>query len=125
MDQQISEAIGYGRRILDTPKHLLSAGLGAGRRQADLADGTSESGVIARGNVDYKWTFSETANFTQNVIVESGADNTYIESISAVRAKLLSNFALVLSYTLKQNSDVPVGSEKTDKLTAISIEYVF
>jgi len=125
VEQQISETIGYGRRLIDTPKHMLSVGLGAGRRQADLADGTSESGFIGRGSIDYNWIFSETAGFDQNIIVESGSDNTYIESVSAVRARLLGNFALVLSYTIKQNSDVPVGSEKTDKLTAISIEYAF
>lgn len=125
VDQQITEAIGYGRRLVDTPKHLLSVGLGVGHRQADLSDGTSESGVIGRGSVDYNWKFSETANFDQKIVVESGSDNTYIESVSAVRAKLLTDFALVLSYTIKQNSDVPVGTEKTDKLTAISIEYAF
>jgi putative salt-induced outer membrane protein len=125
VDQQITEAIGYGRRLIATPNHLLSVGLGVGHRQADLADGTSESGVIGRGSVDYNWIFSETAGFDQNLIVESGSDNTYIESVSAVRARLVGDFALVLSYTIKQNSDVPVGSEKTDKLTAISIEYAF
>jgi putative salt-induced outer membrane protein len=125
VDQQITEALGYGRRIIDTPKHLLSAGLGVGHRQADLADGTSESGVIGRGNLDYVWTFSETAGFDQRIVIESGSDNTYIESVSAVRARLIGDFALVLSYTIKQNSDVPVGSQKTDKLTAISIEYAF
>jgi len=125
VDQQLSEAIGYGRRLLDTPNHVLSVGLGVGHRQADLADGTSESGVIGRGNIDYNWIFSETAGFDQNIIVESGSDNTYIESVSAVRARLVGNFALVFAYTIKQNSDVPVGSEKTDRLTAISVEYAF
>lgn len=125
VDQQLTEAVGYGRRLIDTPKHLLSVGLGVGHRSADLADGMTESGVIGRGNVNYSWIFSETAGFDQNIIVESGSDNTYIESISAVRARLFGDFALVLSYTIKQNSDVPVGSEKTDRLSAVSIAYAF
>lgn len=125
VDQQLSEAIGYGRRLLKTPNHVLSVALGVGHRQADLADGTSESGVIGRGSIDYNWIFSESAGFDQNIIVESGSDNTYIESVSAIRANLLGSFALVLAYTIKQNSDVPVGSEKTDRLTAVSIEYAF
>jgi putative salt-induced outer membrane protein len=125
VDQQLSEAVGYGRRLLNTPKHMLSVGLGVGHRQADLADGSSESGVIGRGSIDYNWIFNETAGFDQNIIVESGSDNTYVESVSAVRARLLGDFALVVSYTIRQNSDVPVGSEKTDRLTAISIEYAF
>jgi putative salt-induced outer membrane protein len=125
VDKQLTEAVSYGRRLLDTPKHLLSAGLGVGYRQADLSDGTSESGVIGRGSIDYSWKFSETAGFDEHIVVESGSDNTYFESVSAVRAKLINDFALVLSYTIKQNSDVPVGNEKTDRLSAISIEYAF
>lgn len=125
VDQQITESVGYGRRMIETEKHLLSVGIGVGYRQADLADGTSESGAIARGSIDYNWIFSETAGFDQNIVVESGSDNTYIESISAVRARLVGDLALVFSYTVKHNTDVPVGSEKTDTFTAISIEYAF
>jgi putative salt-induced outer membrane protein YdiY len=35
------------------------------------------------------------------------------------------NLALVASYVIKSNSDVPVGIEKTDRYTAISLEYGF
>ncbi len=125
VSEQLSESIGYGRRIIDTPAHLLNAEIGAGYRDADLSDNTSESGAIGRLGLDYKWTFSETSNFAQNIAVEAGSDNTYIESISAVRAKLLGDFAIVFSYTVRHNTDVPVGSEKNDKLTAISLELAF
>lgn len=125
VDQQISEAIGYGRRIIDTPKHLLNAELGVGHRSADLSDGTSESGVVGRAAVEYKWTFSETAAFEQTVSVESGSDNAFTESISALRARLLGDLAVVFSYTLRNNSDVPAGTVNTDKFTAISLEYAF
>lgn len=125
VDEQLTETIGYGRRLLDGPSHLLNVGLGVGHRSADLADGTSESGVIGRASLDYNWIISETSGFDQNIIIESGSDNTYIESVSALRARLVGDFALVLSYTIKQNSDVPIGTEKTDRLSAISIEYVF
>jgi len=125
VDEQTTETIGYGRRLLDGPTHLLNVGLGVGHRSADLADGTSESGVIGRASLDYNWIISETSGFDQNIIIESGSDNTYIESVSALRARLMGDFALVVSYTIKQNSDVPVGTEKTDRLSAISIEYVF
>lgn len=125
VDEQTTEAIGYGRRILNGPQHMLNVGLGVGHRSADLADGTSESGVIGRASLDYNWIISETSGFDQNIIIESGSDNTYIESVSALRARLVGDFALVVSYTIKQNSDVPVGTEKTDRLSAISIEYVF
>lgn len=125
VDEQLSESIGYGRKIIDTPVHFLSADVGVGHRSSDRRDGTSESSVIITGGADYKWTFSETSNFEQTIDVESGSDNTYIESVSALRAKLLGDFALVLSYTIKHNTDVPVGSQNTDRLSAVSLEYVF
>jgi putative salt-induced outer membrane protein len=125
VDQQTSGAAGYGRRLIDTPVHLLSAEIGAGYRMLDFADDKSGDSAIVTLGMDYKWTFSETSSFAQGISVESGSDNTFIESVSAVRARLLGDFAIVLSYTVRHNTDVPVGSEKTDKLTAVSLEYAF
>lgn len=124
-DTQLSETVGYGRRIIDTGTHQLSAEIGAGARQSELNDGTKEDDVIFRGGADYRWKFSETAEFTQNFVLESGEVNNYFESVSAVRAKLLGDLALVASYTVKHNSEVPLGAEKTDTFTALSLEYGF
>jgi putative salt-induced outer membrane protein len=123
--EQLSESIGYGRRLINTPAHLLSAEIGAGYKDADLSDGSNETGAIIRGGLDYTWTFTEKSGFDQHIGVEAGSDNTYIESVSALRANLIGAFAMVLSYTVRHNTDVPASSEKTDKLTAISIEYAF
>jgi putative salt-induced outer membrane protein len=123
--EQLTESIGYGRRVINTPAHLLSAEIGVGNRDADLIDGSSEGGFILRGGLDYTWTFTETSGFNQYISIESGSDNTYVESISALRASLLGDFAIVLSYTVRHNTDVPIGSEKTDKLSAVSIELAF
>ena len=123
--EQLSESIGYGRRVFDTPSHILNLEIGVGNRDADLSDGTSESGAIVRGGLDYTWLFSETSGFSQKLNVETGSDNTYIESISELRARLVGDLAIVLSYTVRDNSDVPMGNVNTDKLTAISVEYAF
>ena len=125
VEEQRTESVGYGRRLIDTPSHILNAEIGAGHRAATLADGTKEEGFIGRAGIDYNWIFSETSGFEQTVDVESGADNTYIESVSALRARVLGDFAVVLSYTIKHNTDVPVGSQNTDRLSAVSIEYSF
>jgi putative salt-induced outer membrane protein len=124
-DQQLSETLGYGRRLIDTGTHVLNAEIGAGARQSDLADGTSESETILRAGIDYLWQFSETAQFTQVVAIEAGSENTYLESVSALTARLAGSLALVASYTVRNNSDVPVGIEKTDTFTALSLEYTF
>lgn len=125
VDLKLSESVGYGRRLIDRSAHLLSAEIGVGHRSSELSDNSSESGVIGTLGLDYKWTFSETSNFQQAVSIESGSDNTYLETVSAVRARLLGDFAIVLSYTIRHNTDVPLGNEKTDTFTAISLELAF
>ena len=57
--------------------------------------------------------------------VEAGSDNTYLESVTAVKSTLVGNLALVASYTVKHNTDVPALTEKTDTYTALSLEYAF
>ena len=122
---QMSQTAGYGRRLIGSGTHTLSMEVGMGARQSELQDGRSDNDLILRGGLDYKWVFSETADFSQVFVIESGDINTYIESISAVRARLVGKLALVASYTVKNNSDVPPGSEKTDTFTALSLEYGF
>ncbi len=124
-DTQFSQTVGYGRRLVDSDKHKLNAELGAGARQSTLQDDSKEEETIFRGGMYYKWLFSETAEFRQDLTVEAGQENTYTESVTAVSAKLLGDLALVASYTIKNNSDVPPLTEKTDTYTALSLEYAF
>ena len=124
-DTQLSESIGYGRRFINNEAHKLNAEIGLGARQSELSDGTDQEEIILRGGLSYKWIFSESAEFNQEFVVEAGDKNTYLESVTAVKAKLVGSLALVASYTAKNNSDVPVGTEKTDTYSALSIEYTF
>ena len=124
-ETQFSQTVGYGRRLIDTDMHKLSAEIGAGARQSEAQDGTEDRETIATGGLYYKWLFSETAEFRQDLKVEAGAENTYLESISAVKARLVGDLALVASYTVKHNTDVPALTEKTDTYTAVSLEYAF
>ena len=124
-DTQFSQTLGYGRRIFNTDKHSLNAELGVGARQSDLQDGTSEEETIFTAGAYYKWLISESAEFRQELKTEIGDENTYSESVTALSAKLVGNLALVASYTIKHNSDVPPLTEKSDRYTALSLEYSF
>jgi putative salt-induced outer membrane protein len=122
---QFSQTIGYGRRLIDSEVHKLNVEIGFGARQSELVDGTDESETVIRGGLDYKWQLSETAAFTQGITIESGQENTYTESVTALSAQLVGNLALVASYTIKNNSDVLPPIEKKDTYTALSLEYIF
>lgn len=123
--EQVSQTVGYGRRFLDGERHFLDAGLGAGARQSELRDGTEEDDRILRGSVNYRWVMTETTDFEQSIVVESGSTNTMTESRSALRARIIGNIALVLSYRVKHNSAVPAGSAKTDRFSSVALEYAF
>lgn len=123
--EQVSETIGYGRRIVDRDRHTLDTGIGFGARQSELRDGTEEDDAIVRGSVDYLWTLSDTTEFEQALVIESGSTNTMTEARSSLRARIVGNVALVLSYRIKMNSAVPADSESTDRFTTIALEYAF
>jgi putative salt-induced outer membrane protein len=124
-DRQVSETVGYGRRLLDTPRHLLAIEGGAGAKQSELNTGEELDEAIVRGGLDYLLTLTESSSFNQKLLIEQGDDNRYMESTSALKTRVVGNLALVLSYVIKNNSDVPVGIANTDRFTAISLEYGF
>jgi putative salt-induced outer membrane protein len=124
-DTQFSQTVGYGRHIIDTDAHDLEGEVGFGARQSEDQQGVNQNETIVTGLLNYTWSFSETSEFSQVFRVEVGGDNTFSESVTSITARLIGALNLVASYTIRNNSDVPVGTEKTDTRTAISLEYAF
>ena len=122
---QFSQTVGYGRRLIDTEKHSLNAELGIGARQSEFQTGLEEDETIFSAGAYYTWALSETAEFRQDLTAEAGDENTYVESVTALSARLFGDLALVASYTIKHNTDVPPLTEKSDRYTALSLEYAF
>jgi putative salt-induced outer membrane protein len=124
-DRQVSQAVGYGRRLLDTERHMLSLEGGAGAKQSDLITGEELDEPIVRGALDYLLAISDNSEFSQRLLIEQGDDNRYTESTTALKAGIVGNIALVFSFVIKSNSEVPVGIEDTDRFTTLSLEYAF
>jgi len=122
---QTTEAVGYGRRLIETDRHMLALEGGGGAKQSTLSDGTSLDEAIVRGALDYVLHLSDNSEFNQKALVEIGDENRYTELKSAVKAKLVGNLALVASYTIKKNSEVLPGVENTDTFMSLSLEYGF
>lgn len=120
-----SEAVGYGRRLINSENQTLDAELGAGARQSTLSNGLKQSEAIARLGVNYLYKFATGADFTNKLVVEAGEDNTYLENQAAVAMPLFENLSLKTSYTVRHNTDVPAGTHKTDTLTSVNVSYKF
>lgn len=124
--ERTSETVGYGRHVLMGPVHVLDLEAGAGARQTkENFTGQTEDDLIFRGLGKYEWTFSPTSRFAQSLKVESGESNTFGESLSELKLSIIGNLFATISYTVKHNTDVPAGTERTDTFTALNLSYVF
>lgn len=124
--ERTSETVGYGRHLLRGPTHLLDVEAGVGARQTEAAiTGQTEDDLIGRLYGKYVGTISATSSFVQTLKLESGDTNTFTESVSELKANIVGNLAAALSYTVRNNSDVPPGTEKTDTFTAVNLSYAF
>lgn len=124
-DHQIFEVGGIGWRVFHTDTHELNLEAGVGATQSRLEDGTDNNELVGRVGADYHWHISENALFSEKVSSNIGADNTYIESLTELKAGVIGNLALVLGYLVKHNTDVLPGTDKTDTQTSVSLEYKF
>lgn len=129
--ERTSETAGYGRKILTGPDHLLEAEVGAGMRQTETQVtptapiAVKEDDAIGRGRLGYRWNFREDSYLGETFKVESGKSNTTMESVTEAKLSLVGKLFALASYTVRQNTDVPPGTEKTDTVTAFSLGWTF
>jgi len=129
--ERYSETAGYGRKILTGPEHLLEAELGAGLRQTETQVTTAapaadkDDDAIGRARAAYRWVFRPDSHFGETIKAESGDSNTFMESVTELRVTLYRKLYAQGTYTVRQNTKVPAGTEKTDTITAFSLGWTF
>ena len=125
-EYQRTLAFGAGSRFIENDKHLLDASIGLGYRSLKdrETEDTEEDNIVTAG-VKYEYKISETATFNQAILIEDGDENTYTESDTSLKIRIVGNLAAKISYLLKRNSEVPSGTDKSDKITTVSLVYAF
>lgn len=121
------QTVGYGRRLIKSESQQLDLELGAGARQllAQETDAQRESELIGRGGLVYAWQLSESSRFGQKITVESGDANTSSESVTELKMAVIGGVFANLSFTWKNNSQVPAGTQNTDTISSVSLSYEF
>jgi putative salt-induced outer membrane protein len=125
---------GIGRKFIDTDitKFVGTAGVGYKRFETrDAFDdagvliepGASDSEVVFRGTLDYDHKVTATSSVLDKFVVEAGSDNTFVQNDIALQVKMTDVLALAVGYSVRHNTDPPVGFEKTDTLTTINLVY--
>ncbi|MBL1294315.1 MAG: DUF481 domain-containing protein [Thiotrichales bacterium] len=122
---QSSLTTGYGRRLFERTRSRLDVELGGGYKFSETTNGETQDEVIARLYGDYEHKVSSNALFSQTLLIETGIENTFTESISAFKVHFAEKLALKLSLIVKNNSDVPAGSTSTDRISTVAVVYSF
>ena len=124
-NNQTDFTAGYARKLLDNDRATLDGSIGLGIRSSELATGEREDESIVRIAFDYVYNISESAVFKQSLSSEIGSDSTISRSETSLSANISGNLAMKVALNINNNSEVPVGTEKTDTETAITLVYSF
>ncbi|AMO49134.1 putative salt-induced outer membrane protein [Kosakonia oryzendophytica] len=114
---------GYGRQILNGPVHSLRFEFGPGVRYDKYTDGDTKTTALGYASGTYAWQISDNTKFTQGVSV-FGADDTTVNSETALNVAINEHFALKVAYNLTWNSQPPsTAPDHTDRRTTVTLGY--
>ncbi|MFA5494661.1 MAG: DUF481 domain-containing protein [Porticoccaceae bacterium] len=125
-EYQAALTMGVGVHVIATDKALFDLEGGAGYRRSEeqnTGETFNEAILLLAGK--YHRELTETTRFESNLNAEAGDDNTYVEGLMGIRVKINSRLALKVAYTVKHNTDVPVGTKNTDTLSSVGLTYSF
>lgn len=124
--KRYSQALGYGRHVLNTSNQKLDLDFGLGASEQRVAGSSSlDTQLIAVFDGTYVWKISDTARFKQVLHVETGRIDTFVNPVSELKVTIAGNLFAAFNYEVRYNTTVPSGSVHVDTITAINIGYTF
>jgi putative salt-induced outer membrane protein len=129
--RQVFLSAGYGRRFIKNDTLEFNGEIGAGYADQKAVNAApppetiDEDGALGTAALDFKWIWTDTSAFSQTLKANYTENNTFWESVTKVSAKISTSLALGISYTVLGNTDVAPGIDKTDRFTAITLDYSY
>ncbi len=124
-DSRTTAVAGYGRQVLKQENMSLNLEAGAGVRRTAYENIDDSSEGIGRLAGNFKWKVSETSDFSQELYVDFGSDNTVTNSLSELKVQVIGHLALKVAMSIINNTDVPPNTDKTDIKSAVTVVYDF
>lgn len=123
IDRRFVESVGFGWQVIAPAPISWDLEAGPAVRQTRYP-GYSENRVAGRGASRFKWDLSSRAAFTNETAFfwEKAATVT---NTAALTSKLLGSLSAQLSYNLAWEQSPPVGREKLDTTTRVTLVYDF
>ena len=124
-EYQATASGGYGRHLIKDDRFELQGFGGIGYRGNDIINAGSEGEVIFTLGETFNWTISDNAVLTQSFNTEIGDERTVSVLEVGIETNIIGGITTKFAFQARNNSEVPVGREKTDTLTSISLVYSF
>ncbi|MEX2449892.1 MAG: DUF481 domain-containing protein [Rhodospirillales bacterium] len=139
-DYQVTEGVGVGYRLIESPTFRVDVEGGPSLRQSKIEQSKNiNHELLGRLATNIAWEMSDTAKFTnetallfsKNTIeVESAStafiqDSTETRNVSALDMKIIGNLAARLSYEVSFRPDPPPNGKVTEMFGKISLVHSF
>lgn len=118
-------SLGYGRKIIKQEDMELDLEIGPGIRFFKIDNGESNNEALLVLAGKYWWAITDNSKFIQELYFDIGEEYTDSKSITGVQANINKTLALKFTYTIRNKSEVPVDTEKTDTEAAMTLVYNF
>lgn len=131
-------SLGYGYIALKDDRQELSFEIGPGYKRYRPADldlfvggvivpqiQPTESEMVARGLVNYKYKITDNTSFENTFLMEAGSKNSYLQNDASIAVNMTKKMALKVGFQVRHNSNVLPGVKKTDTLTTTNLVYSF
>ena len=124
-EYQAAVSAGYGRYLRKDDIITFQAFGGLGYRQNDVIGGESDGEAIVSLGESFSWQISDNAKLTQSLTSEAGSDLTVTRFEIGLETNIVDAITTKIAFQARNTSEVPVGTEKTDTQTSISLVYSF
>ena len=124
-NRRFSESVGAGYTVVKSPETTWSVEAGPSYRQTHYVTGESENQVGLRLATNYAWKISPDVEFSENAVYYAQAGNGTLTSTTALTAKIRGAFSVRASFLYNHEQHPPLGLDKTDTTTRVTLVYSF
>lgn len=124
-EYRFSETAGYGYAVLDNSALKWALEAGPGARHTKLFSQSLDTEFVGFAGSNFLWQMSDHSELTHVLGVFVGSDRSTLETTLALKMRINGALSGRLSYNYRYNSNVPLGSVRTDTLTKAALVYDF
>ncbi|WP_125957188.1 YdiY family protein [Novosphingobium sp. MD-1] len=116
---------GLGYRVTAQPNFTVDVKAGPAWRKTSYIGEPAASDLTGLAALNARWAISRTLTLTEDANALYSRDNTNLNSLTSLSAKLSNALSARVSYQFTNNSNPPAGFKKTDTVTRFTMVYGF